>query len=59
MPRISRENLAVTGPLHVLYLRYVQVLVSKQSAILFSGYGFTRSAIAGGFAARRYGSVQV
>lgn len=25
MPRISRENLAVTGPLHVLYLRYVQV----------------------------------
>ena len=57
MPRISRENLAVTGPLHVLYLRYVQV--SGPLAILFSGYGFTRSAIAGGFAARRYGSVQV
>ena len=29
MPRISRENLAVTGPLqvHVLYLRYKYVLV--------------------------------
>ena len=57
MPRISRENLAVTGPLHVLYLRYVLVEVS--SPLSSSGYGFTRSAIAGGFAARRYGSVQV
>lgn len=28
MPRISRENLAVTGPLHVLYLRYKYVQVS-------------------------------
>ena len=33
MPRISRENLAVTGPLHVLYLRYVQVSSPLSSSL--------------------------
>ena len=38
MPRISRENLAVTGPLHVLYLRYVLVEVSSPlSSLLGTG----------------------